>query len=801
MKIGKFGLLFFIVVFLFTPLFGFTLRAAGALSADEAYLGIVKINLFTLSNDKFLTGISSGSGAIIDANGLVLTNYHVVTVEEDYDQSKREVAYQICLTKDKNEEPECKYTARLVASDKDNDVALLKIRNISGLSSDQSYPYLNLSGVSADTNDDITVLGYPGIGGDTITLTQGVVSGKLSKYNLDWFKTDADISFGNSGGAGINSAGRIIGITTMSHVDMLGSMGYLVNITSVRSWIEANKNSSEKISLLESRLIEFTRKEQAIKTSDVFSEDYPAFKITKPSDWEFIYPREDIISVTDEDDYEGGGVTFYIMSYPFLVNFNDIDFIFKMDNLLFLSMLNLVKSETITIGTRLGKKITFSVFGEIGKAIYVPHGEFVFKINYDYGENEKDKETIDGIIDSLDLNDFTTQLKTITNYSNSRHGFSLNLTSSGWVGAEYESIESPIVLNYDSNRAAMAIIRIKKRTDDTAGLSNNELYNISVKEMEDMNDILSAMGSGIDILSARSYANIGTNINNAIMFENTLKKGEAIILRSLMYSVYFADRIIEIEFSYFGEDQAYEGAKASFNQLMGTLTIDDYQAANIVEEVLVYGKESEDRPNETEETQVEESVEVPGGEEALEIKNQSLYSRLKGKIMLKVEDQGKAYYIHPQTQAMYYLGRPDDAFAVMREQGIGITNSDLYKIPIGTTKDSGQDSDGDGLTDYLEETLGLDKSKNDTDGDGYPDGDELKNGYSPWGAGVQNLDNGFANKQAGRILLQVEKAGEAWYINPSDSKRYFLGRPADAFAAMRNLGLGISNNDFVSLSE
>ena len=52
---------------------------------------------------------------------------------------------------------------------------------------------------------------------------------------------------------------------------------------------------------------------------------------------------------------------------------------------------------------------------------------------------------------------------------------------------------------------------------------------------------------------------------------------------------------------------------------------------------------------------------------------------------------------------------------------------------------------------------------------------------------------------SGRILLQVESHGEAWYVNPINSQRYYLGRPDDAYSVMRNLGLGISNNNFDAL--
>lgn len=53
----------------------------------------------------------------------------------------------------------------------------------------------------------------------------------------------------------------------------------------------------------------------------------------------------------------------------------------------------------------------------------------------------------------------------------------------------------------------------------------------------------------------------------------------------------------------------------------------------------------------------------------------------------------------------------------------------------------------------------------------------------------------MAERLAGKILLQVEESGEAWYIHPDTHERYFLGRPTDAFELMRKLGLGIKNAD------
>ena len=181
------------------------------------------------------------------------------------------------------------------------------------------------------------------------------------------------------------------------------------------------------------------------------------------------------------------------------------------------------------------------------------------------------------------------------------------------------------------------------------------------------------------------------------------------------------------------------------------------------------------------------------------INNAEQYDKLKGKIILKVEQSGEAYYTHPSNKKMYYLGLPKDAFAIMREQGIGITNANLSRIPVALSNLTGADTDSDSLPDLFEDAIGTDKNKKDTDNDGYDDKAEILSNYFPSGSGKIKIDNNFADGKKGQIFLQVEKNGEAWYINPTDGKRYFLGRPADAFQIMRNIGLGISNNDFDKL--
>ena len=172
-----------------------------------------------------------------------------------------------------------------------------------------------------------------------------------------------------------------------------------------------------------------------------------------------------------------------------------------------------------------------------------------------------------------------------------------------------------------------------------------------------------------------------------------------------------------------------------------------------------------------------------------------ILTTVRGRIVLQVEENGEAWYINPLDDYRYYMGRPQDAFNLMRHFGLGITNANLNKIPIGLIAQSGQDTDKDGLVDLLEIAIKTNIYSKDTDNDGYDDKTEVSNWYDPAGPNKLPVDTKLVNQLRGRILLQVQTNGEAWYVSPADGKRYFLGRPEHAFEIMRNLGLGITNAD------
>ena len=142
----------------------------------------------------------TGSGFIIDADGYILTNNHVV-----------EGADEILVNLDDDNE----YTATLIGTDPKTDIALIKINRENG--GNTPFPYLRMGDSDKlEVGEWVVAIGNPF--GLPHTVTVGVVSAKgrnIGAGNYDEFiQTDASINPGNSGGPLINIKGEVIGINT-----------------------------------------------------------------------------------------------------------------------------------------------------------------------------------------------------------------------------------------------------------------------------------------------------------------------------------------------------------------------------------------------------------------------------------------------------------------------------------------------------------------------------------------------------------------------------------------------------------
>ena len=137
-----------------------------------------------------------GSGFIIDAKGIVVTNNHVIKGAED-----------IMVTVNGERE----YKAKIIGTDPLSDLAVLEIQ-----SKDRFVPVQFGDSDKARIGDWVLAIGNPfGFGG---TVTSGIISARNRDINLtrydDFIQTDASINQGNSGGPLFNMNGDVIGINT-----------------------------------------------------------------------------------------------------------------------------------------------------------------------------------------------------------------------------------------------------------------------------------------------------------------------------------------------------------------------------------------------------------------------------------------------------------------------------------------------------------------------------------------------------------------------------------------------------------
>ena len=154
--------------------------------------------------------MGSGSGVIISSDGYIITNHHVIDIAED-----------IQITTNNNQS----YDAKIIGSDEQNDIALLKIET------NDELPYA-VFGDSDSTQIGEWVLAVGNPFNLTSTVTAGIISAK--SRNLDptgrttqsYIQTDAAVNPGNSGGALINDKGELIGINTAIQSQTGSYVGY-----------------------------------------------------------------------------------------------------------------------------------------------------------------------------------------------------------------------------------------------------------------------------------------------------------------------------------------------------------------------------------------------------------------------------------------------------------------------------------------------------------------------------------------------------------------------------------------------
>jgi S1-C subfamily serine protease len=193
---------------------------------DHCNRGVVNISTLGIRADRFFMMAvpeeGSGSGAVIDKEGHILTNYHVI-----------ERARQINVTL-YNEES---LPAKLVGADPVNDIAVIRIE----APEDQLFPIPLGDSDHLRVGMRVFALGNPF--GLERSMSQGIISSlnRTLEVQRNWviksiIQIDAAINPGNSGGPLINSHGQVIGMNTAiaSRVEQSAGIGFAIPVNLIR---------------------------------------------------------------------------------------------------------------------------------------------------------------------------------------------------------------------------------------------------------------------------------------------------------------------------------------------------------------------------------------------------------------------------------------------------------------------------------------------------------------------------------------------------------------------------------------
>ncbi len=174
------------------------------------------------------TATASGSGIVISEDGYILTNNHIVSSSssESYYEVSEATKVTVTLFNDETE-----YEAKIVGKDEQTDLAVIKIEKT------------GLSKAEFADSDSVKVGEFAMAVGNPLGMQSSITCGVISAVNREvtdsdgkkftLIQTDAAINSGNSGGALVNSEGKVIGINTLKLSGTgIEGMGFAIPINS-----------------------------------------------------------------------------------------------------------------------------------------------------------------------------------------------------------------------------------------------------------------------------------------------------------------------------------------------------------------------------------------------------------------------------------------------------------------------------------------------------------------------------------------------------------------------------------------
>jgi serine protease Do len=167
-----------------------------------------------------------GSGFFINADGYLITNFHVI-------EGETEISVEVYHQKDGQLDRETYKQVKIVAINKFHDLALLKIEDKNA----PKFKYVTLGSADVlNVGDEVFAIGSP-LGLER-TVTQGILSTKTRELEGElYLQTSTQINPGNSGGPLFNLAGEVVGVTNMK-ITFGEGLGFAIPVELVKNFLD-----------------------------------------------------------------------------------------------------------------------------------------------------------------------------------------------------------------------------------------------------------------------------------------------------------------------------------------------------------------------------------------------------------------------------------------------------------------------------------------------------------------------------------------------------------------------------------
>lgn len=653
----------------------------------------------------------SGSGTIIDPKGIILTNKHVVSdlyggiIKSCY-IGFIESIHQVPNfgTQANPNLAEVKYYTATT----DMDAAVLYLNN----STNQNYPYINIWDSNSDAlqfGQKIEAIGFPSIGGSTITYTSGDFSGFGSTLDgtQNYIKATTPLEHGNSGGAAYTDSNEFIGIPTAVIAGELNSISYILSANSIKEWLLSifGTSPASSLSQQQAEVIQPKKTLQQDVTPPTFHSD-SYYVITFHSNdrnvdfhWNLKDDDSDI-TISWPAAYDAAGVDGYYVYFGTDPKANPVT------DGTYIKTTSLRKNLTLA-GIYYAKVAPRDINGNIGDAAI---GQYNFQVYDNWLINNPmqyqlvTNRPVNFKIYDYSLGNKGDLLKTIKLDSSRIQTIYVpsNNVLIEWDGAQDKNFITKQGIRFSQESSKSQCEEFSNESPYSQCVENENQKNraTTIERADEIHRICGvySMVSPWSQCNERQYTPVDTNVF-------TYTKMDTNIAYHFEYIAYFTD-------------ESHINATAHYFQpfVLIATRAKQYTASNNT-------------------------------------------SGVNGYILLQVEAHGEAWYVEPNSSKRYYMKDGTTAYNMMRSFGLGITNADLSKIP----------------------------SVEDTDA--------IKNASSICST------NSIANRLKGKILLQVQQHGEAYYVYPKNCRMIYMKDGAAAYQIMRYLGLGITNIDLNKIQE